>query len=412
MTIEQEIHQLFRQVARDMDSAAKEVALERLSPVLSKPNINKDAIRDVLKAELTRSFFEDRHAKKTSSQKPLFDFELSESMCRILDEAFPRQGFSGPGILEPMETQATDEARTHMANHGFVMMPHRLNQSACDQIVQSLEDIEFRVKASGDLVKGYHSKNVNRINGNTCWVSDQQKILEIPQVQQLASDPTILNLVQDYLGCTPIHDQTNCWWTINHRTNQRTMKSDAQQFHQDKDYIRFVKVFVYLNDVTDENGPHTYISGSARDYAQHVPANYSITQRVDDEFLEGQYAADRFVTMSGKQGTIVLEDTSGFHKGTPVRNGHRLMLQLEYCCSLYFTPGISFSYEGLSPEYVEFARQHPRMFMNYDNDRYLRYITHKRKQSSTSATRVKRKIRQFGNYIERIGANYGLRKSA
>lgn len=190
------------------------------------------------------------------------------------------------------------------------------------------------------------------------------------------------------------------------------MKSDAQLYHQDKDFVRFVKVFVHLNDVTDENGPHTYIAGSARDYLQHVPPNYSVGQRLDDDYLQSQYASDRFVTMRGEQGTILLEDTSGFHKGTPVQRGHRLMLQLEYCCSLYGSPGLSFSYDGLTPEYVDFAKQHPRMFMNYDNSRYLRYIAKKRKRPLVDRKRIRHQLRLFGEYLGRLGANTRLKKSA
>lgn len=380
MRIEQEIKQKFRRLARGMDAVAGEDASARLNEILGESNINWQAINDVLEAELSQSFFEHRHFKKTSSKRQLFDFMHSELVCRILGEAFPKQRFSGSGILEPLENPEADNARVHLAQQGFLILPQRLQESACEQIVHSLKDIEFRVKASGEIVDGYDAARVEQIDGNTCWVVDQQRILQIPQVQQLASDPTLLNLIQDYLGCVPIHDQANCWWTINHQTSQRTMTSDAQLFHQDKDFIRFVKVFVYLNDVTDKNGPHTYISGSARDYDQHVPVGYSISQRLDDKHLRHQYAIDRFVTFQGKQGTIIIEDTSGFHKGTPVQSGHRLMLQLEYCCSLYFNQGLCFSYDGLTPEYLEFAKHHPRTFMNYDNERYLRYIEQKRKQ--------------------------------
>ncbi|MEM8668246.1 MAG: phytanoyl-CoA dioxygenase family protein [Planctomycetota bacterium] len=409
MSDTQSIEQLFAELVSFFDDSERDQAMERLHQVMKGPIDDAEVICELLRAEKSQSFFEDRHQKQTGHNKQRFNFQVADQACKILAAAYPTQRFESERTLFPINADAEREVSQTLSQDGVCVLPQKLDLAVCDRIIESLSDLSFRVKATGDRVNGYRSDTIDTIRGNTSWIVDQQDVLNIPEVQQFASDPTILNLVQDYLGCVPIHDQANCWWTINHRTDQRSMKSDAQLYHQDKDFVRFVKVFVYLNDVDERNGPHSFIRGSARDYEQYAPEGYRMMQRVEDGYLEGQYESDRFLTIQGDKGTVVLEDTSGFHKGTPVVEGHRLMLQLEYCCSLYFNPGLSFTLEGLTEEYREFAQRNPRMFMMYDHDRYLVRRKKLAANDRFNARKVKASIRQMGRYLESM---VGLRKSA
>lgn len=411
MTMTPAIETWFRKLASAQDANSIEAGLVRVRQLLSEISVDPKAIEDVLEAEAT-SKLQDTEISGRMTSLDDYGPEVTEAICRILAEIYPTRRFDGDGILQSLSFEEEKRAREFFHEQGYLFMPHRLDSTSCDRIVEALGKVDFRVKATGEIVNGYDPDRVEQIGGNTCWIIDHQDALRIPEVQRLVSDPSILNLVQSYLGCTPVHDQVNCWWTINHETTKKSLTSDAQLFHQDKDYLRFVKVFVYLNDVTIENGAHTYIRGSARDYRKHVPANYKMRQRVDDEFLEGTYEPDRFVSVVGEKGTIILEDTFGFHKGTPVQHGHRLLIQFEYCCSLYGGPDIWFSYDGMKPEYARLAEKHPRMFLKYDNESYEQMIGRKHKRNASVAIKLKMKLRQMGKYLAKIPKSLGLKKSA
>lgn len=411
MTVTPAIETWFRELTAGQDADRIEAGLARVSQILKETNVNPKAVEHVLEAEATSKFLNTELGDRMTS---LDDYgpEATDAVCRILAEIFPTRRFDGDGILQSLSFEEEQRARDFFHEQGYLFMPHRLDSTSCDRIVEALGKVDFRVKATGEIVNGYHPDRVEQICGNTCWIIDHQDMLKIPEVQRLVSDPSILNLVQSYLGCTPVHDQVNCWWTINHQTTKKSLTSDAQLFHQDKDYLRFVKVFVYLNDVTVENGAHTYIRGSAKDYREHVPSNYKMRQRVDDEYLESSYEPDRFVSVVGEKGTIILEDTFGFHKGTPVQHGHRLLIQFEYCCSLYGGPDIWFSYEGLKPEYTRLAKTHPRMFLKYNNECYEQMIGRKHKRNASIAIQLKMKLRQMRKFLARIPQSLGLKKSA
>jgi hypothetical protein len=361
------------------------------------------AIAQVLEAERTQDFFHRDHFQRTLPLKKLFNYQAARATCQILSAAFPPQPFeSTGGIVGPLDAAQIDAATRQMQRDGYAILPAPLSDQACDAITRALGQIRFRVKANGQILDGFSNRNIYRPQGNTCWVVDQQDILRIPAVQSLVSDPTLLTIIQNYLECTPIHVQANCWWTINQGVNDQSMSADAQMFHQDKEFVKFVKVFVYLNDVTETNGPHMYVAGSAQDYEQHVPPAYSLSQRLTDEQIAAEYPRHRWVTVMGPRGTVVLEDTSGFHKGVPVIRGYRLLLQLEYCCSLFFNPVPSFTHDGLSGELQSLAASQPRMFLNYDSQRYLEGCAVRQARFDAAAAAIPRPKTRFRDRLRAI----------
>lgn len=182
-----------------------------------------------------------------------------------------------------------------------------------------------------------------------------------PDVQELLSDPSILAVAQRYLGSQPIIDVIAMWW---HTSFQREPDSNAAQlFHFDMDRIRWIKFFFYLNDVTTDNGPHTFVEGSHRDGG--IPSRFSsrgYARIADSEVLEA-FGEGRLKEMLGPAGTILAEDTRGLHKGKHVLAGHRLLFQIQFSNSLF---GASFSRPELkiihSERLIEFTRRYPRLF--------------------------------------------------
>ena len=60
-----------------------------------------------------------------------------------------------------------------------------------------------------------------------------------------------------------------------------------------------------------------------------VPPGYNPSTRLTDKFAIDNYK-DNIKILTGDIGTIIIENTNGFHRGMPVLEGTRLMLQLQY----------------------------------------------------------------------------------
>jgi hypothetical protein len=154
----------------------------------------------------------------------------------------------------------------------------------------------------------------------------------ISEVVEIANDPAVLAIVSHYLGCKPTIDDILAWWSL----PNRPAPYEEQFFHRDQDSIRFVKLFIYLSDVSESDGPHTFVRGS------HVSnALLESGKRFTDEEVLAAVGEDAVVRFTGPFGTCFLEDTYGLHKGQMPTTGTRLILQVRYTMlpSAFATPG-------------------------------------------------------------------------
>lgn len=244
---------------------------------------------------------------------------------------------------------------------------------------------------------GSITQNVG-LNGDTFWVKDQNGLAQSALLRKLAFDPYILSMVSQYLGCVPIHVQTNVWFSFPTLKDKNNLSTNAQMYHQDKEFLKFIKVFIYLSDVGPENGPHAYVVGSHIDEAHTHGFNFS--DRISDEDVIKFYSKDRIRSLVGPAGTITFGDTSCVHKGVPVEAGYRLMLQLEYASSLYLSPVEPFS--DFPNEELK-ALSYPddvtkRLTANYSSNIRAEYREASKRQSAAQPSTLRKLLRMAKRY--------------
>jgi hypothetical protein len=152
-------------------------------------------------------------------------------------------------------------------------------------------------------------------------------------VQNLAADAGLLEIAQRYLGCLPVLDSIAMWWSTPHL--ERPADEIAQTFHFDCDRLKWIKVFIYLTDVTEESGPHVFVRHSHLRESRRAGLLSRGYVRLQDEDVRRVYRADEFVDIVGPAGTVLFEDTSGFHKGRMPERRERLMLEYQFSCNLF-----------------------------------------------------------------------------
>lgn len=369
-TIDTQLQQCLSRLLPDNPQQVSNI-LQRLAP---QDTVFKEHFLKVLDAEIQKSFFAAGHYEKSLPDVPYFDYAISTEFAALLGMIFLTHDYASLALRpHRISNQCTaSQIVSALDKQGYFVFPERLANDFIDRIIAGLTSASFAMYASHKVFRIESPAQLHKVSDNTCWAINQQEVLAIPEVQQLLMDPVLLDAIHQFLGCPPIHVQANSWWSKANETDDRTLNRSAQMFHQDKEFIKFIKVFVYLNDVTEENGPHQFIAGSNKDYREHVPADYQVSQRLSDEYLASVYDPSRFISLTGQKGCVIIEDTSGFHKGMPVISGYRQILQLEFAASLYFNPLPCFSFAGLTPEYLAFLQKNPRFCLNYDDAKYHR----------------------------------------
>ncbi len=174
-------------------------------------------------------------------------------------------------------------------------------------------------------------------------------------------DKGLLQIAQAYIGGTPSIDIVTGWYSF---PTEKASSEAAQLFHFDLERIKWLKVFLYLTDTTAETGAHVFIPSSHQDGAipnKLLKKGYS---RLDDEVIDSHFPREKWATVVGKPGTIVLEDTRGLHKGTRLLRDHRLLIQFQYSLSLFGHNRINVAPDSLNDDadWVRMRTSNPELF--------------------------------------------------
>ena len=102
--------------------------------------------------------------------------------------------------------------------------------------------------------------------------------------------------------------------------------SGTNMYHRDFNSIKFIKFFTYFNDVSEDNGPFTYVESSNT----KLPSNWLQRHRWSDKEIKAIYGENSIKHLTASYGDLIVGSTNGFHKGEMLKKGQRLMLTLNY----------------------------------------------------------------------------------
>lgn len=185
-------------------------------------------------------------------------------------------------------------------------------------------------------------------------------VLNCPDVQEIMSDPIIVNVAQQYMKTQIMFSLLGMWWTTPFGC-EKPSSALAQMYHFDMDRIKFINFFIYLTDVEDGDGPHCYVKKSCK----RKPKILQRDGRFTDDEIKAQYKDEDIVRVLGPRGTIIVGDTRAFHKAEMPKNGNRLVLNFELATCMF---GASYPKETLSiqtPKLAKALKLNPLLWSNF-----------------------------------------------
>tara|TARA_R100000406_G_C3110244_1_gene124167 strand:- start:557 stop:1450 length:894 start_codon:yes stop_codon:yes gene_type:complete len=174
---------------------------------------------------------------------------------------------------------------------------------------------EFRQK----LKTGEHIKSVQ--DGSHLQL--MQPFLNSDYVLDIALDERLVDIATTYYRCIPALGSCN----LRRSSAEFTKNNGTNSFHRDfNSPVKFIKFFVYLNDVDVDNGPFTYVEGSNK----KMPVFWKNQHRWQDAQIVELYGKDSIIPLTANYGDLLMATTIGFHKGGRITKGTRDMLTLNY----------------------------------------------------------------------------------
>jgi hypothetical protein len=173
---------------------------------------------------------------------------------------------------------------------------------------ETQEDYFTRLKSYG----------INRITGNID-LNIQNPLSEI------LFSKKFLFLAKSYLGQGAMTVSASYFISFpNKNLNEIDKISNAQYFHWDNDFTKFLKLYIYLSDVDLNSGPHVFVTGT------HKRKNFKhkLHRPYSDNDIHSSYS--EVISFLGNKGSSFFVDSYGLHKGETVKKNNRIMLNIHY----------------------------------------------------------------------------------
>lgn len=217
---------------------------------------------------------------------------------------------------------------------GYLIWPSRLKKNFLQTIsektlkinkwtiIDEFENIYNSSKFDLGISKNKVIKAIGKIN-----LTDQR-------IDEICTDPQLSLVLDSYnFGHAKLRRASIIY---SFPSNKLEYASDnaAQQWHYDIDSHRWLKVFIYLNDVSEYNGPHAAKLGTHLPGSKHqtlLNKGYSRISDIEINSLQKEEAT----IFKGLAGTTIIADTKCYHRGTPLQAGERKILTLLFTTSQY-----------------------------------------------------------------------------
>ena len=177
-------------------------------------------------------------------------------------------------------------------------------------------------------------------------------------------DEVIIDVARQYFQSEPIFDMPAMWWSTPFGNGPSS--EAAQLYHFDLDRVKWLKIFIYLTDVDDYNGPHYYIEKTHKINSKPKELLSRGYVRIKDEEMKNYFNENDFKVIKGPKGSAFAADTLCWHKGKNLTKGCRLVLELNYTSSLFGINTTKLKVDKGSEKFIKFCIENPTYSKNIE----------------------------------------------
>mgnify|MGYP006096390001 CR=1 FL=1 len=213
-----------------------------------------------------------------------------------------------------------DEQILHNLNvKGYVVIKNFFADDKCEALLHATNQVLANCETeytNGDL-RSFGAENNTTIKG---LYSENNKIK---------------NIMHNYLGSNPDFDSTLAAKLSYVKGNL----GSGQGWHRDS-YSKQIKSILYLTDANEENGAFEYIIGSNN--KERIKNDSKFLCKISDGGYNGLRLTHENVMelcrnfdykaelVTGNAGDLIIADTRGLHRGSPIKTGERIALTNYY----------------------------------------------------------------------------------
>lgn len=249
-----------------------------------------------------------------------------------------------------------------LRENGYIFSKDAFSNEEIKELINFSSDLMGTPRAmDGDINNYQECKFDNSRMVATRFDFDSNELIKSPIIQNFISSPRLISFLQEYLGGVPILTNLNMWWSV--PIKGEPDYEAAQEWHFDMDRPKWLKCFIYLTDVSEENGPHQFISGSHLSKGIPLSLRKLGYVRLDNNLVRSVFPPELFISFFGNAGTMIIEDTKGLHRGKAPTIGSRLILAIEFSTTLFGASYKTISIPEIqTPQFKRMIDMNPKIY--------------------------------------------------
>jgi hypothetical protein len=210
---------------------------------------------------------------------------------------------------------------------GFVIIKDFFNK----ELLQNLKNETESLLDKGQHLWQNQTQPQQEIRKTHNFTAINQPLLNVKSLLPIVFHEHLITLASHYYGCLPSVGGVNLRKSFVTDLPEQT----TEIFHADPNSLRFIKMFLYLNDVDENGGPLCMVKGSFKNKFEGW--NNSDEEGKDphwqykrwtQEQIEEFYGKENIKYITANVGDLIIGNTIAFHRGTKCKKQDRLMLTM------------------------------------------------------------------------------------
>jgi hypothetical protein len=199
-----------------------------------------------------------------------------------------------------LDLKSKEEILSQLKEYGFAIIHDHWSADQCKKAINELKSLSpelFEEGQGGD---------------RRCQHSNKY----LPSANEFLNDSLVQNIANEYSSCNKANRVVA--GIVPHKEGQVTDSGGG--WHVDSEIPAQLKSFMYLEDVTSENGPFVIVQKS-RDLVGGLQKHSNL--RITEELVNEHVNPDDIIEMVAPAGTCILADSTYLHRGKQIESGTR-----------------------------------------------------------------------------------------
>lgn len=188
----------------------------------------------------------------------------------------------------------------------------KLNYPTTDVIKKKYENLD-------DYFTRLKKMKISRVTGHL-------NLKNSSELKNFLVSKEVLNIVQSYLNTNSVSINAAFFISNPLEISEEIKYQNAQYFHWDNDFRKFLKLYIYLNDVDEYSGPHVFVKKTHKCKNR----NHKLCRLYSDNQIYEKYSKSNIVKFTGSSGSAFFVDSYGIHKAEVPTKKSRILLNIHF----------------------------------------------------------------------------------